>query len=198
MCLIWMFDQIQKKHVTSWNIVRQCQIRLSHTARVRIKPPERLDGTGGVVGSGAAEVSRAVERAFPHPAAPITAEDCRSAVRLGYVPRSAVRELSCQLHNGVVGLWLSVSLLPPSFLSGGPAQNVGPSVARIPRVSSLAYTRALSLSLSLSYYLFSSRRDLDREDENHLGRGVSETRHDKQDRRAAFVNVTQQPTWEAS
>lgn len=102
---------------------------------------------GGDLMSADSRVSRGTERAFPHPAVTTAADDCRSAVRLGYVPRTSVRQFSCQLHNGIVGLCSPVLLLPPSFLSGGPAQNVGPSVARIPRVS-LAYTRTLSVFLS--------------------------------------------------
>lgn len=128
---------------------------------------------------GAGRLKLAESRArLPPPCGPDRGRRLPKRVRLDYVPRSAVRELSCQLHNGVVGLCSPVSLLPPSFLSGGPAQNVGPSVARIPRVSSLAYTRALSLSFSLApcsrlggISIVGTK--------NHLGRGVSETRHDE-------------------
>lgn len=62
--------------------------------------------------------------AFPSHSPPRLLTD--SDVRLS---RGGDRSFSRLLHNGAIGLCLFV-LLPPSFLSGGPAQNVGPSVAR--------------------------------------------------------------------
>ncbi|EFN71985.1 hypothetical protein EAG_07894 [Camponotus floridanus] len=105
-----------------------CQIRLSHADTRNNETPQAVS-TQLAEWWGAGRLKSAESRArFLPPGRPDRGRRLPKRVRLGYVPRSAVRELSCQLHNGVVGLCSPVSLLPPSFLSGGPAQNVGPQI----------------------------------------------------------------------
>ncbi|RLU24699.1 hypothetical protein DMN91_002788 [Ooceraea biroi] len=123
---------------------RRYRIRLNRNRREKAGPSSGLAGTAG-----AAEINRT--------RASVSLRRRRARTKTPEAPRAWTvtsafarpRARSRQLHNGTVGP-RSLVLLPPSFLSGGPARNVGPSVARIPRVSPLAYARALSFPLTSS------------------------------------------------
>lgn len=158
--------------------------------------PSGLDATGGVVGSGAAEVSR--ERASP-------TRPPRSRPKIAEARAPGVTFRARLFASSVVSCTMaSLVCARPSrccrrrfWAVGRPKTLDRPS--RGYHESPLSRKRARSPSFSLSR----SRVPVSegsREDEKESSRPLVFRKRDttKQDRRAAFVNVTQQPTWEAS
>lgn len=180
---------------------RYLKARYRSIAPGEIKSDER--GEGRARRAASPELPSRPMLAEPVRQPPRLAEDGRRRPCARTVTFALARALSrsCQLHNGNVGSCLLV-LLPPSFLSGGPAQTLDRPLRGYHESFCLSLSRTLSffVSLSVSLSLSLARSPALTPRLREFARGETKSQRPRfgnessEPTRRVPVDVTQQPT----